>query len=135
MNIMYMESKEELVKAIREWVKIDNEIRILQKEQIQRKKDKKKISVNLMEVMKKNEIDCFDINDGQIVYSKKNVKKPITQKKMTEILSKFFNGDSVKAAEVNNYILENREETVKETILRKINKTDKDEEVESSRLH
>jgi hypothetical protein len=130
-----MESKEELVKAIREWVKIDNEIRILQKEQIQRKKDKKKISVNLMEVMKKNEIDCFDINDGQIVYSKKNVKKPITQKKMTEILSKFFNGDSVKAAEVNNYILENREETVKETILRKINKTDKDEEVESSRLH
>jgi len=135
MNIMYMESKEELVKAIREWVKIDNEIRILQKEQIQRKKDKKKISVNLMEVMKKNEIDCFDINDGQIMYSKKNVKKPITQKKMTEILSKFFNGDSVKAAEVNNYILENREETVKETILRKINKTDKDEEVESSRLH
>jgi hypothetical protein len=130
-----MESKEELVKAIREWVKIDNEIRILQKEQIQRKKDKKKISVNLMEVMKKNEIDCFDINDGQIMYSKKNVKKPITQKKMTEILSKFFNGDSVKAAEVNNYILENREETVKETILRKINKTDKDEEVESSRLH
>ena len=130
-----MESKEELVKATREWVKIDNEIRILQKEQIQRKKDKKKISVNLMEVMKKNEIDCFDINDGQIMYSKKNVKKPITQKKMTEILSKFFNGDSVKAAEVNNYILENREETVKETILRKINKTDKDEEVESSRLH
>ena len=135
MNIMYMESKEELVKAIREWVKIDNEIRILQKEQIQRKKDKKKISVNLMEVMKKNEIDCFDINDGQIMYSKKNVKKPITQKKMTEILSKYFNGDSVKATEVNNYILENREETVKETILRKINKTDKDEEVESSRLH
>ena len=107
---MYMESKEELIKAIREWVKIDNEIRILQKEQIQRKNEKKKISANLMEVMKKNEIDCFDINDGQILYNKRNIKKPVTQKKLVGILSNYFNGDISKATEVNNYILENREE-------------------------
>lgn len=123
---MYMESKEELIKAIREWVKIDNEIRILQKEQIQRKNEKKKISANLMEVMKKNEIDCFDINDGQILYNKRNIKKPITQKKLVGILSNYFNGDLSKAIEVNNYILENREEVVKETIVRKINKMEID---------
>lgn len=123
---MYMESKEELIKSIREWVKIDNEIRILQKEQIQRKNEKKKISANLMEVMKKNEIDCFDINDGQILYNKRNIKKPITQKKLVGILSNYFNGDISKATEVNNYILENREEIVKETIVRKINKMEID---------
>lgn len=123
---MYMESKEELIKAIREWVKIDNEIRILQKEQIQRKNEKKKISANLMEVMKKNEIDCFDINDGQILYNKRNIKKPVTQKKLVGILSNYFNGDISKATEVNNYILENREEVVKETIVRKINKMEID---------
>jgi hypothetical protein len=121
-----MESKEELIKSIREWVKIDNEIRILQKEQIQRKNEKKKISANLMEVMKKNEIDCFDINDGQILYNKRNIKKPITQKKLVGILSNYFNGDISKATEVNNYILENREEIVKETIVRKINKMEID---------
>jgi len=121
-----MESKEELIKAIREWVKIDNEIRILQKEQIQRKNEKKKISANLMEVMKKNEIDCFDINDGQILYNKRNIKKPVTQKKLVGILSNYFNGDISKATEVNNYILENREEVVKETIVRKINKMEID---------
>lgn len=123
---MYMESKEELIKSIREWVKIDNEIRILQKEQIQRKNEKKKISANLMEVMKKNEIDCFDINDGQILYNKRNIKKPITQKKLVGILSNYFNGDISKATEINNYILENREEIVKETIVRKINKMEID---------
>ena len=87
---MYMESKEELKKSIKEWVKIDNEIKILQKEQLQRKNEKKQISEKLMEVMKKNEIDCFDINDGQIMYNKKNIKKPITQKKNDGNFIKLF---------------------------------------------
>jgi hypothetical protein len=117
-----MESKEELKKLVREWVKIDNEIQTLQKEQILRKKEKKKISETLIDVMKQNEIDCFDLNDGQIMYNKKNVKKPITQKKLVGILSSYFNGDTSKVSEINTYILENREETVRETIVRKANK-------------
>ena len=67
-----MDTKEHLVKTIRDWVRLDNEIKKLQKEQLSRKNDKKKITNSLIEVMKKNEIDCFDINDGQILYSKKN---------------------------------------------------------------
>ena len=70
--------------------------------------------------MKEQEIDCFDINDGQITYAKKNIKKPISKKLLLNLLSKYYNGDSTKANELNNYILENREESVKETILRKI---------------
>jgi len=75
-----------------------------------------------MEVMKKNENECFDINDGQIIYSKKNVKKPITQKILLNILSSYYDGDILKASELNNFIMENREETVKESIIRKIDK-------------
>ena len=75
-----METKEQLINTIREWVRIDNEIRTLQKEQTKRKDEKKKISNSLMNIMKKNEIDVFDINDGQICYTKKNIKKPITKK-------------------------------------------------------
>ena len=70
--------------------------------------------------MKKNEIDCFDIKDGQICYTKKNIKKPITKKVLMDILSNFYNGDISKASELNNYIIDNREEVVKETIERKI---------------
>jgi hypothetical protein len=116
-----MENKEQLIKIIKEWVKTDNEIRALQNEQNIRKTEKKKISARLMEVMKQNSIDCFDINDGQLVYNKKSIKKPISKKLLLNVLSKYYEGDATKATELNNYILENREEIVKETISRKVN--------------
>ena len=115
-----METKEQLIKTIKEWVKLDNEIRTLQKEQNQRKIDKKRSSVTLMEIMRKNEIDCFDIKDGQICYSKKSIKKPITKKVLMGVLSKYFKGDILKASELNDFIIDNREEIIKETIVRKI---------------
>lgn len=124
-----METKEQLVNTIRKWIKIDNEIRALQKESNKRKVDKKKISSDLIEVMKKNEIDCFDINDGQILYSKKSVKKPITQKVLLDILSTYFKGDALKASEINNFIMESRESVTKETIVRKIFKDNEEDDV------
>lgn len=116
-----METKQQLIDTIKKWVKIDNEIRVLQKEQNARKKEKKNISNDLINVMKNNEIDCFDINDGQIIYSKKSVKKPITQKVLLNLLSTYYNGDILKASELNDYIMEKREETIQEKIVRKIN--------------
>ena len=115
-------TKEQLVKTIKEWVKLDNEIRTLQKEQSKRKNEKKDISKVLMDIMKQNSVDCFDLNDGQICYTKKNVKKPITKKMLMETLSTYFDGDLLKASELNNYIIDNRVEEVKESITRKINK-------------
>ncbi len=118
-----METKDQLIKSIKEWVKIDNEIRALQKEVRKKQGDKKTISADLMDVMRKNEIDCFDIKDGQIMYSKKSVKKPITSKNLLGILANYCKGDIEKATEMNQFILDSREETVKETIVRKIVKT------------
>jgi coenzyme F420-reducing hydrogenase alpha subunit len=118
-----METKDQLIKTIKEWVKLDNDIRKLQKEIAQRKNDKKTLSTTLIDVMKKNEIDNFDISNGQICYNKKNVKKPITKKALLDILSKYYKGDLLKASEANSFILDNREEEVKETIVLKLNKT------------
>ena len=123
--LIIMETKEQLIKTIKEWVKMDNEIRTLSKELSTRKNDKKKISTKLMETMKNHSIDCFDINDGQICYTKKNIKKPITKKVLMGILSNYYNGDITKAVELNNYIIDNREEVVKETIERKITTNNK----------
>jgi len=117
-----METKEQLKNSIKEWVKIDNEIRALNEEMVKRKKEKKERSAELMNIMKKNEIDCFDIKNGQIMYCKKNIKKPITKKMLMDVLSKYFKGDVTKASDVNNFILDNREEVVKETIVHKISK-------------
>lgn len=119
-----METKEQLINTIKKWVKIDNELRTLQKEQSIRKAEKKKVSNDLIEVMRKNEIDCFDIKDGQILYNKKNVKKPLTKKMLQTLLADYFNGDILKASELNNYIMDNREDVVRETITRVIDKED-----------
>jgi len=111
-----MDTKEQLIKTIKDWVKIDNEIRSLQEEVKIRKNNKKLISESLITIMKQNEIDCFDIKDGQICYNKKQVKKPITKGMLINILSKYYQGDVLKANELNNFIMENREETTKESI-------------------
>jgi 5'-3' exonuclease len=116
------ETKEQLVNIIKEWVKMDNEIRKLQSEIILRKKEKAKMSTQLIDVMKNNEIDCFELKDGQLLYSKKNIKKPITKKVLLNILNKYYNGDYMKASEVNDFILNNREEIVQEVIIHKIDK-------------
>lgn len=113
--------KEDLVKIIKEWVKNDNETRTLQKEVAKRKVDKKNITLRLMEIMKKNQIDCFDINDGHILYKKKTVKKSITKSLLMNILSNYYEGNQEKASEVNTYIMENRPVITTESIVRKIN--------------
>jgi len=120
MNDIYM-SKEELLNNVRNWITIDNEIRTLQKEQKIRKEKKKHITDNLITFMKSNEVDCFEVKDGNLSYVKRNVKKPINKKNLLEILAKYFDGDILKANNMNDFIMENREETTKETIIRKLN--------------
>jgi hypothetical protein len=116
------ETKEQLVKIIKEWVNIDNEIRRLQNELNVYKLDKKKTSNDLIEVMKNHEIDCFQINDGKIQYKKQNVKKPLSNKIILKLLNEYYEGNEEKVTELNNFLLENREETIKENIIRKVNK-------------
>ena len=115
-----MDTKDQLVQSIREWVKIDNEMRKLKSEVTKRRKIQKKISESLLDVMRKNEIDEFELNDGKLMYNKRSVKKPITQKLLLGILANYYEGDIKKAIELNNYSSENREEVEVEKISRKL---------------
>ncbi len=117
-----MEKQNDLIDVIREWVKIDNEIKYLKNEENKRKNQQKIISKNLMKIMSEYNIDEFDLKDGKIVYTKRNVKKPITKKILLDLLTTYYKNDIDKANEVNNFILDNREEKVVETIKREINK-------------
>jgi len=114
-----IEKKDHLIKIVKDWVKIDNELKQLRKEINTRKTKEKEISTELMNVMKKYEIDEFNITGGKIMYSKKNVKKPINKKTLIQLLSNYFDGNYEKANDINNYIMENREEVIKETIVHK----------------
>lgn len=115
-----MDNKEVFVNTIKEWIKLDSEIKQLQKEQNSRKKSKKLLNQTLIEIMKENDIDTVETKDGSsIVYTSKTVKKPITKKVLSDILARYYNGNINKAEELNNFILENRETTIRESIERK----------------
>lgn len=117
-----MDTKEELVGHIKNWINIDNEISNLQKKIKICREEKKSLTVSLVDVMKDNEIDCFDINDGKLIYSKSKYKKPINKKNLLEALNGYFKNDSKIAQDLSEHILNNREETVKEFIRRKKDK-------------
>ena len=117
-----METKEELVTNVKEWIKIDNEILQLKTQIKERNFKKKQLTDSLMNVMKKNEIECFDINGGALIYKKNTIKKPITGKTLLTTLQKYYENDQKMAEELTKHVLESREEKVKETIKRKIDK-------------
>jgi hypothetical protein len=118
-----METKEELVENIKEWLKMDNEIRKMKTEIKQRDIKKKQITTNLVQVMKKNEIECFDINGGSLVYKKSTHKKPINGKMLMVTLQDYYKNMPEKAEELSKFILDHREEQIKETLHRKIVKS------------
>jgi hypothetical protein len=117
-----METKEQLVTNIKEWIKYDTEITQLKNEIKDRMNKKKALTVNLVTVMKGNAIDCFDINGGALVYKKNKVKKPINGKTLLLALQNYYKEQPKVAEDLTKHIMDSREEQIKETIKRKIDK-------------
>jgi hypothetical protein len=117
-----MNTKEQLVNNIKEWIQIDNEIIRLKKEVKEKMNKKKELSLSLVDVMKTNDINCFDINGGALIYKKNKVKKPISGKTLLLSLQKYYKTNDLMAEEITKYIMDNREEQIKEVIKRKIDK-------------
>lgn len=114
--------KQNLVEVVKEWVTIDNKIIQLNKLLKELRQQKKKINQEMISTMKKNEIDIFDIKDGQIKYKLETKKETLSQKKLLAILEKHPQLGAEQAKILNDYVYENRTETTKESIIRKINK-------------
>lgn len=114
-----MNAKEQLVSYVKEWVSIDEEMKELQKLMREKRQKKKELNDVLIHVMKENDIDCFDTNNGKLLYSVNKTKKGITKKMLLETLQKYFKNDDEKANEMASFILDNRDESVKEIIKRK----------------
>ena len=121
-------TKEILIITIKEWINNDNEIKELQREIKIRKDKKKNISDKLVNIMKTNEIDCFDINDGKLMYAQNKVKASLSKKHITTCLEKYFKDSENKemVEDLSNYILDNREVKITETIRRKQHKNKND---------
>ena len=114
-----MNTKEELVENIKKWVSYDYEIKNLQKSMKEIREKKKELTKNLIDVMKNHEIDCFDINDGKLLYTKNKVKTPLNKNNLMIALEKYFENESVNVEDVTNFILDNREIKIRENLKKK----------------
>ncbi len=114
-----MNTKEELVENIKKWVSYDYEIKNLQKSMKEIRVKKKELTKSLIDVMKNHEIDCFDINDGKLLYTKNKVKTPLNKNNLMIALEKYFENESINVEDVTNFILDNREIKIKENLKKK----------------
>ena len=115
-----MTTKEELVNSVKEWIKADNEIKLLQAEIKKRRMQKNKLSETLVDVMKNNEIDCFDLSEGKIMYTSNKVRAPLSKKYLLESLATYFGDDpNIDSSDVAEFVLDNREIKIKEGIRHK----------------
>ena len=115
-------TKDELILNIKEWIKIDNEITKLKAVVKEKMNKKKELTESLVNVMKNNSIDCFDINGGALVYKQKKTRKTISGKFLLSQLEEYYKGEPELAKEITKKVLENRIEVVKDEIKRKIDK-------------
>lgn len=111
-----------MIMHIKKWIQYDNDIKQLQDELKAKKENRKQHTQHLVGIMKSNEIDCFDVNNGKLMYTKTKVKTPLNKSQMVQALMGYFNNDEPRVRELEDRLMSARTEKVTETIRRKINK-------------
>lgn len=114
--------KELLVESIKEWIQIDNELKEISKIAKERRERKKELTNSLVDVMKTNEVDCFDVKDDKLIYTKNKVKASLSKKALMSALQNYYKDDPQQGQQLTEYLLNSREEKVKESIRRKVKK-------------
>ncbi len=115
-------TKDQLKDYLRQWVRVENEIGTLSAEIKKRKLIHQQLSASLLNVMRQNEIDCFDLANGRIVYSKRKTKAPLNNGQLKSALTTYYKDDVEKAANLTEFLLSSRVEKTRESIKMKIPK-------------
>ena len=115
-------SKEQLKKAVNEYLDLDNQISTLQKAIKERKDKKQKLSQLILSVMKENDIDQMNMNNNKLVYTVSQCKTPLNKNYLNTVLSDYFKNNE-KAIDVINHILNNRKKVEKVRLKRVVDKS------------
>lgn len=115
-------SKEQIKDHLRQWIRVENEISTLSVEIKKRKLIHQQLSASLLDVMRKNDIDCFDIANGKIVYSKVKRRAPLNNGQIRSALTTYYKDDADKANSLTEFLLSTRVEKMHESIKMKIPK-------------
>ena len=110
-------TKEELISTIKNWITTDNDIKTLSKQLKEKRNVKKQLTNNLVNTMKSNEIDCFEIANGKLCHSSNKIKGPISKKLLQTSLNEYFPDSPAESVDkIIQHIMDSRNITVKDNI-------------------
>tara|TARA_A100001015_G_scaffold144695_1_gene160534 strand:- start:7259 stop:7639 length:381 start_codon:yes stop_codon:yes gene_type:complete len=126
-----MATKEDLVNNIKAWMRVEEEIKTLSRELKVRRQERKGYADALVGIMKSNEIDCFDLSEGKLMYAKNKVKPALSKRHLMTCLEQYAKANpeaGVDPAEMGQFILDSREVKVKEGVRHRPHKKSVDNE-------
>jgi hypothetical protein len=126
--IVFTDSNPEFVKFkshVKEWVSLDDDIKTLQDAIKKRKKMMNDITPQILDFMKRFNINDLNTQNGQLRYTTSLLSKPVNKNFLLAKLGDFFK-DNEKGEKITSYLFENRDkqEKIKLTRVIKKNKLD-----------
>jgi hypothetical protein len=108
--------KEKLQSNVKEYLELDEQIVALKKAVKERNDSRKKLSEEILDIMKKIDINHMNIKDGKLVSKVTNNFKSLTHRSLNDSLQNIFKNDDEALQKAFNTILENREKVEKITL-------------------
>ena len=100
--------KKILSENVKQWFSLDEQISILSKQLRELRGKKKDLSKGLLSKMQEYDIKTFETKNGNLVYTERTVKTPVTKKHIISCLEKLITNDEDRN-KIIEYIYENRE--------------------------
>lgn len=107
---------EQIKETIQSWFKYGNEIKEISKIIKEKRQKQKELTEKLKGVMRSNNIDCINTNNGRIYYSSKETKKALSKKEWMALINNYYKEDTKHADELLSYLENNRKTITKESI-------------------
>ena len=114
-----MATKDDVVNCIKQWMTVDRELKVLQKEVKIRREQKKQAAEALVGIMKEHDIDSFDISEGKIIHTQNRSRAPLSKAHLTKSLEEYFAETEVDIDAVSKFVLDSRTVKTKDDIRHK----------------
>lgn len=101
-----MTTREDVLQAIRRWHSVETEIKALNSKLRALRDERKKASDALLEIMRDNEVDAFELDNSKIRSSKRKVRSALTAKSLRTALTQYFQDDaSVSSEDLASFVM------------------------------
>lgn len=92
---------------VRDWLKLDDDIKTLQRAIAERRKKKNELTPKVLEFMGKYEIEDLNTHEGKVQYAKSMITKPMNKDYIKQRLTEYLKSMD-KAEKCTKYLMENR---------------------------